>query len=128
MHGVRDGVAADAQPLRAVHGRHGERRPGSGLELAGWVGARLAGRLGITVRSSTILRLLVGFPEREAGTAPEILGVDDFALRKGHVHGTLLVDMETGGVVDMLADREAATVEAGQVAPLGGRRPLPPVR
>jgi transposase len=85
---------------------------GFGLELAGRAGARLAGRLGIVVHSSTILRLLAGLPEREAVRAPEILGIDDFALRKGHVYGTVLVDMETGDVVDMLPDREAATVEA----------------
>jgi transposase len=85
---------------------------GFGLELAGRAGARLAARLGIIVHSSTILRLLGGLPEHEAATAPEILGIDDFALRKGHVYGTVLVNMDTGDVVDMLPDREAATVEA----------------
>jgi transposase len=83
-----------------------------GLELAGRAGARLAAGLGIAVHSSTILRLLACLPDREAGTAPEILGIDDFALRKGHVYGTVLVDMVTGDVVDMLPDREAATVQA----------------
>ena len=85
---------------------------GFGLELAGRAGARLAARLGIAVHSSTILRLIAALPEREAATAPEILGIDDFALRKGHVYGTVLVNMDTGDVVDMLPDREAATVEA----------------
>ena len=85
---------------------------GFGLELAGRAGARLAARLGIAVHSSTILRLIAALPEREAATAPEIPGIDDFALRKGHVYGTVLVNMGTGDVVDMLPDREAATVEA----------------
>ena len=85
---------------------------GFGLELAGRAGTRLAARLGIAVHSSTILRLIAALPEREAATAPEILGIDDFALRKGHVYGTVLVNTDTGDVVDMLPDREAATVEA----------------
>jgi len=85
---------------------------GFGLELAGRAGARLAARLGIAVHSSTILRLLAALPEPEADTAPEILGIDDFALRKGHVYGTVLVNMDTGDVADMLPDRESATVAA----------------
>jgi transposase len=85
---------------------------GFGLELAGRAGARIAGRMGIAVHSSTILRLLAALPGREAAAAPEILGIDDFALRKGHVYGTVLVNMNTGDVVDMLPDREGATVEA----------------
>jgi transposase len=85
---------------------------GFGLELAGRAGARLAARLGTAVHSSTILRLLADLPGPEAGAAPEILGIDDFALRKGHVYGTVLVNMETGDVVDMLPDRESATVAA----------------
>jgi transposase len=41
-----------------------------------------------------------------------VLGIDDFPLAKGQVYGTVLVDMRTGDVIDLLPDRKAATVEA----------------
>jgi transposase len=79
--------------------------------LAGF-GLELAGLLGIAVHPSTVLRLVAALPEHQVAAAPEVLGIDDFALRKGRVHGTVLVDIGTGDAVGLLPDREAATVEA----------------
>jgi transposase len=83
-----------------------------GLALAGRAGARLAAVLGIAVHRSTLLAVVAALPEPEMAAAPQILGVDDFALRKGQVYGTVLVDMSTGKATGLLPGRKAATLEA----------------
>ena len=85
---------------------------GFGLELAGRAAARLAGTLGVPVHSSTVLRLVMALPDLPVTAAPAVTGVDDFALRKGRVYGTVIADAESGEVVDLLPDREAATWQA----------------
>ena len=58
---------------------------------------------------STVLRRVRNLPT-PASPPPPIVGIDDWAWRKGHRYGTIVVDLERGGPIDVLEDRLADTV------------------
>jgi len=84
------------------------------LALGGRPGQNFAKRLLLPASNDTLLRTLRRHESRSA-CPPMAVGIDDFAWRRGHRYGTIIVDLERRRIVDILADREAGTV-AGWLA------------
>jgi transposase len=80
-----------------------------GFALGGEAGARALGGLSMRASPDTVLRVIraATLPEQEP---PRVLGLDDFALRRGRAYGTILVDLERRCRVDVLPDRTAETL------------------
>lgn len=97
---------------------HG-RRTGRFQDLVAYLGRAMGGRpaqaLGrrilLRVSKDTFLRGAVR-PTNEPFPRPRVVGIDDWAWRKGQRYGTLVCDLERRAVIDLLPDREPATVAA----------------
>ena len=115
-----DGVSCERRifcerlPEVAAHarktGRLEEALLAIALRLGGRASARLAAQLGLLASRDALLERAKGAPPADLGGKVRVLGVDDFAFRKGHAYGTILVDLERRKVVDFLSVRSAESL------------------
>ena len=72
-----------------------------GLATGGRLGVRVTDHIGIQTSRFTILRRIMALPTEPVEHVTH-LGIDDFSFRRGHRFGTILVDLQTRKVLDVL--------------------------
>jgi transposase len=98
-----------ATPFARRTRRLAEAQGQTGAALGREAGARLLTHLSMPTSADTVLRLIKAMPLPDQ-PVPRVVGVDDWAMRKGSSYGTIIVDLERHRVVDLLPDRSAATL------------------
>ncbi len=73
-----------------------------GLATSGMLGARLGKRLGMQTSWMTVLRRMMALATPPVEKVSQ-LGIDDFSFRRGRTFGTILVDLQSHAVIDVLA-------------------------
>jgi transposase len=92
-----DAHAGTTGPLTEWH-------PEIGFALGGEAGARLAEKLAVPTSPDALLRRTQSAPQYCYPTL-RFVGVDDWATKKGHRYGTILIDLECRQLIDLLPGR-----------------------
>src|SRR3984893_16113313 len=82
-----------------------------GLATSGELGSRFAPRLGIVTSPTTILRRTMSLSAQRSEAVSQ-LGIDDWSFRRGRQFGTILVNVATHEIIDLLPDRETETAQS----------------
>jgi len=105
--------------IDALAGRH-QRRTSSQARalqalahaLGGKAAARLGAALGLRVSADTVLRELRRAASEKKPPSPRVVGIDDWAIKRGHHYGTIVVDLERRKPIAVFEGRETMAVAA----------------
>lgn len=80
-----------------------------GQVAGGEGGHRLLSHLKMEASGTTLIRIIRSQPLRDV-EKPRIIGVDDWAIKKGRTYGTIIVDLERQQPIELLPDRTAESL------------------
>jgi transposase len=100
-------LAKHAQATTRLHATHCDL----GQALGGEPGSRLAAKLGMPTSADTLLRRVKQLQPNRVTPTPRVVGVDDWALRKGHTYGTIIIDLERSAVLELLPGRDGVALK-----------------
>lgn len=69
--------------------------------------SKIMNKLGVKLSNHTVLRIINKLPQSPALNTKNIIniGIDDFALKKGNLYGTIICNLDTKEIIDVLHSR-----------------------
>lgn len=82
-----------------------------GFETSGEAAKRILNHCRVTISGDTVLRVIRQTP-MATSTDPRVIGIDDWAMKKGCRYGTIIIDLEKHQAIEVLPERNAEIVKA----------------